>query len=127
MHVISTFPPQAATAARPGAADPSCTAGLHPATLAGYAVEGWAPGQMPAIGVVENGAVVFHNDAGAMTADLDGDGKPEYFRSCLSSEGVHFTVWTGRPFEGRLRWHEYYSLGYDVEPDCRPEETVSPK
>ena len=53
-----------------------------------------------------------------ISADLDGDGQAEFFRACTSSEGVHFTIWSGRPLEGRLRWHQYYYLGYDVEPDC---------
>jgi hypothetical protein len=54
----------------------------------------------------------------SVTADVDGDGTPESFRSCASSEGLHLTVWSGKPLEGKLRWHEYYYLGYDVEADC---------
>ncbi len=55
---------------------------------------------------------------GIATADLDGDGVPERFRACTSSEGVHLTIWSGAPLTGRLRWHRYFYLGYDVEPDC---------
>jgi hypothetical protein len=57
-----------------------------------------------------------HGDS--VTADVDGDGKPESFRSCAGSEGLHLTVWSGKPVEGERRWHQYYYLGYDVEADC---------
>ena len=39
-------------------------------------------------------------------------------RSCTSHEGVHLTVWAGTPLKSRRLWHEYYYLGYDVEPSC---------
>jgi len=32
-----------------------------------------------------------------VTADLDADGHPESFHSCASHEGVHLTVWKGKP------------------------------
>jgi hypothetical protein len=59
---------------------------------------------------------VKHGDS--VSADVDGDGVAESFRSCASSEGLHLTVWSGKPLEGKLRWHQYYYLGYDVESDC---------
>ena len=59
---------------------------------------------------------VKHGDS--VNADVDGDGVPESFRSCASSDGLHLTVWSGKPLEGRRRWHQYYYLGYDVEADC---------
>jgi hypothetical protein len=43
---------------------------------------------------------------------------PWQFRTCASSEGVHATAWSGKPLASRRRWHAYYYLGYDVEPDC---------
>lgn len=53
--------------------------------------------------------------------DLDGDGKPEHFRSCTSSEGIHLTVWAPpHPLVGKRLWHAYYYLGYDTEPSCKP-------
>jgi hypothetical protein len=58
-----------------------------------------------------------------ITADLDGDGHPESFRSCTSSEGVHLTVWKGKPLKGRRKWHSYYYLGYDVDPTCTKRDT----
>ncbi len=57
-------------------------------------------------------------EAGALTGDLDGDGTPEYFRMCSSTEGLHLTIWSGEPLDGTQRWHFYYYLGYDVEPNC---------
>jgi hypothetical protein len=55
---------------------------------------------------------------GKASADLDGDGRKEYFRSCTSTEGIHLTVWSGRPLIGKRKWHTYYYLGYDVVPSC---------
>lgn len=55
---------------------------------------------------------------GTASADLDGDGRREYFRRCTSNEGFHLTVWSGRPLAGRRRWHAYYYLEYDVVPSC---------
>jgi hypothetical protein len=62
-------------------------------------------------------------------ADLDGDGHLELVRSCASSEGLHLTLWTVTrpgvaPDSGETpRWHAYFPLGYDVEPDCTARET----
>lgn len=63
---------------------------------------------------------------GRVEADLDGDGVPERFRACTSSEGVHLTIWSGQPLTGRLRWHRYVYLGYDVDPTCAAAETGEP-
>ena len=46
-------------------------------------------------------------------------GKPSWrFRTCASTEGIHATAWAGTPLSAPRRWHAYYYLGYDVEPDC---------
>jgi hypothetical protein len=58
-----------------------------------------------------------------VTGDLDGNGETEFLRSCTSSEGVHLTIWTGKPLEGNRRWHAYYYLGYDVDLNCTAAET----
>ncbi|HEV7387261.1 MAG TPA: hypothetical protein VGN73_01490 [Gemmatimonadaceae bacterium] len=42
------------------------------------------------------------------------------FRTCASEEGIHATAWSGKPLTAPRRWHAYYYLGYDVEPDCTP-------
>jgi hypothetical protein len=48
-------------------------------------------------------------------------GKPSWrFRTCASTEGIHATAWSGVPLSVPRRWHAYYYLGYDVEPDCTP-------
>jgi len=81
---------------------------------------------LPAIAIV-NFRGAFAREGDLLVADLDNDGQPEYFRSCASTEGIHFTVWSGAPLKGRLRWHQYYYLGYDVEATCTPGEVESPK
>jgi hypothetical protein len=53
-----------------------------------------------------------------IVGDLDSDGTLEYFRQCTSSEGVHLTIWSGKPLKGIRKWHRYFYLGYDVEPSC---------
>lgn len=55
---------------------------------------------------------------GIARIDLNGDRRREYFRTCTSNEGVHLTVWTGKPLIGRRIWHTYYYLPYDTEPTC---------
>ena len=55
---------------------------------------------------------------GIASGDLDGDGRREFFRTCTSSEGSHLTIWSGKPLQGKKRWHSYYYLGYDVVPTC---------
>ncbi len=48
-------------------------------------------------------------------------GKPWWrFRSCATEEGIHTTAWSGAPLSSPRRWHGYFYLGYDVEPDCTP-------
>lgn len=64
----------------------------------------------------------FHGDVkimnGKAQGDLDRDGKFETFRECTSPEGVHLTVWAGEPLKTRRLWHQYFYLGYDIEPSC---------
>jgi len=71
----------------------------------------------PAIAIAGfNGSLKVEN--GKVRGDLNGDGRLESFRLCTSNEGLHLTVWTGEPLKGKRLWHEYYYLGYDVEPNC---------
>jgi hypothetical protein len=93
--------------------------GLH-----GYAIrlEGPAPPPFHAIGVVNASAQLRAVD-GAMAADVDGDGRDEFFRACTSTEGLHFTIWTGAALTSQRRWHQYQYLGYDVSPTCTPAES----
>jgi hypothetical protein len=88
----------------------------------GYAIQfdGAAPPTpMYAIGVV-GGSSEVRSANGAMTADLDGDGRNEVFRACTSAEGLHLTIWTDAALTGVRRWHAYQALGYDVSPTCAP-------
>jgi hypothetical protein len=43
-------------------------------------------------------------------------------RKCTSYEGIHLTVWAGEPLKSNLIWHQYYYLGFDVEPTCEDGE-----
>ena len=56
-------------------------------------------------------------------ATLEGFPGPISFRVCTSNEGLHLTVWQGKPITGKRLWHRYFYLGYDVEPSCQPAET----
>jgi hypothetical protein len=49
---------------------------------------------------------------------ISGEAQPYTFRYCTSMEGIHITGWHGQ----QRVWHEYYYLGYDVEPDCTDDE-----
>jgi hypothetical protein len=60
---------------------------------------------------------------GVASADLNGDGRREYFRLCASREGLHLTIWSGQTLRSVRRWHWYYYLGYDLEPNCTSRET----
>jgi hypothetical protein len=44
------------------------------------------------------------------------------FRSCTGNEGVHLAAWSGDALKGSRIWHEYYYLGYDVDPSCQPKD-----
>ena len=52
--------------------------------------------------------------------DVTGDGKPEAFTQCATSEGVSFRIWSGTPYKGLPLWSGYYYLGYDTEANCPP-------
>ncbi|MBE9015678.1 hypothetical protein IQ272_05875 [Chroococcidiopsidales cyanobacterium LEGE 13417] len=72
---------------------------------------------VPAIGVL-NSSNQLHRVGLKVVGDLDGDGIEESFRSCVSFEGLHLTVWSGQALTGIRKWHSYYYLGYDVKPTC---------
>ena len=74
--------------------------------------------QPPAIAVVRSATQVFVRH-GIVSCDLDGDRRKEFFRICTSNEGNHLTIWSGKPLQGKKRWHSYYYLGYDVVPSCK--------
>jgi hypothetical protein len=39
-------------------------------------------------------------------------------RRHASYEGLHLAVWAGTPLTSQRLWHQFYYLGYDVEPSC---------
>jgi hypothetical protein len=85
-------------------------------------VRGTLPKLIPVIALANfNGDMTARPEG--VGADLDHDGRPEFFRSCISPEGVHITIWTGKPLEGTRRWHGYYALSYDVDADCTEADT----
>ena len=47
---------------------------------------------------------------------------PLRFRSCTSHEGLHITVWAGKPLTGKRIWHAYQHFLYDTDPTCREKE-----
>ena len=75
-----------------------------------------------AVGVIASGEGV--HLLGRDSVDLDGDGSPERFASCTSTEGVHLTVWSGPVGESARLWHTYVYLGFDTEPTCTEAETI---
>ena len=62
-------------------------------------------------------------EKGIAKVELTGTPPAEYFRECTSNEGMHFTVWSGRPLIGKRIWHRYYYLEYDTQPTCKSKET----
>jgi len=52
------------------------------------------------------------------SVDLNADGTPKFFRRCAGSEGLFFTVWMGKPLEGKRIWHSFYYLDYDTDANC---------
>ena len=78
--------------------------------------DGYSTWGAPHVALFEAGSVTIQD--GEPVGDLDGDGTPERFRMCASTEGLHLTIWSGDPLAGTRRWHFYYYLGYDVEPNC---------
>jgi hypothetical protein len=103
--------------------DPNTTssdASFYSLKLVGKAVDLSEP-MPPAIAVVRSATPVLLKH-GIASADLDGDGRTEFFRICTSNEGNHLTVWSGKPLQGKRSWHSYYYLGYDVVPTCKKKD-----
>ena len=107
LRVVTTNPPAASWRARVERKDASCLPGGDAdAGLAGYdiAFEGAMPPEsFPLIASIDQPPGLL-------------------LRSCTSNEGVHFTAWSDAPLTGTRRWHRYYYLGYDVEPNCTATE-----
>lgn len=54
--------------------------------------------------------------------DLNGDGKPEFFRLCQGFEGFYFTIWTGQPLKGKKIWDSFFYVNYDTVPTCKKKD-----
>lgn len=54
--------------------------------------------------------------------DLNEDGKSEFFRRCTGFEGLHFTMWIGKPLKGKRIWHSFYYLDYDTKENCKKKD-----
>ena len=50
--------------------------------------------------------------------------RPDTFHSCTSADGIHLTVWQGKPLVSKRVWHQYYYLGQDLEQTCTIKETA---
>lgn len=124
--LVAPSEPQSVLGAEVAAASSAGCPGVKDSAMAGYRlriIKGNAPDFMPLIAVVGSSAK-FRTGHGAVSANLQGSGKPYFFRSCTATDGVHLTVWQGRPLEGVRVWHQYYYLGQDLEPNCSPKDTV---
>lgn len=71
-----------------------------------------------------SGSVVTRRlDSGELVVRLSPAYPNAQVRWCTSNEGLHLTVWTGTPLTSQRLWHQYYYLGYDVEPSCDERDT----
>lgn len=124
LDAVSAEPPQTIAKVEVQAKAPDACKDMTAAEVLGelYAVrivKGDLPSSTPAFAIYGYSGQ-FEKSGGSVAADLNSDGKKEYFRSCASTEGLHLTVWVGKPLDGTRKWHEYYYLGYDTEADCTP-------
>jgi hypothetical protein len=56
--------------------------------------------------------------SGVAQMDLHHNGHPQVFSSCATSEGIKFSVWTDKAYQGEPSWTGYNYLGYDITPTC---------
>ena len=97
--------------------------GLARADVAGpYYVAEPASAMLPetvTVWIVFRGRVATRRIAsGAIAVQLEKSQRSAQARWCTSHEGLHLTVWAGEPPKSQRLWHEYFYLGYDVEPTC---------
>lgn len=74
--------------------------------------------ESPFLGVAVFGKHKVSKSGEMVFLSVSGSKENIYFRSCASSEGLHFSSWLGRALVGKQLWREYYYLGIDVEPSC---------
>jgi hypothetical protein len=73
-------------------------------------------------------APVFHSVNDVVQSDLDQNGETQNFRVCSTNDGVHLTLWSGQPLEGKLSWHGYYyeASNPGIGPSCTAHELSGP-
>lgn len=110
--LVSPMAPQAFTPATIGASSPTPCPITKETTpdVASYSVDvsnDQLPRLSPLIAVVANSnAFSLENDA--VKANLDQNGKVETFRACNNPDGVHLSVWQGKPLSGTVLWRGSY-------------------
>ena len=60
--------------------------------------------------------------ADGVRMDLDRDGKQEAAGFCQTSEGIKFFLLSVDQSDAQPVWSDYYYLGYDTEPTCKPQQ-----
>ena len=81
------------------------------------------PNLAPFIVVLGTPAVTTNTNNVAQ-ADLNQNGQTQTFRACSADNGIHLTVWSGAPVQGKLLWHGLYyeSSNPNIGPSCAPAE-----
>jgi hypothetical protein len=72
---------------------------------------------IPAVAILGPAGPLVVRDS-TVAGDLDGDGREERFQLCASAEGLHLSVVTPTDRGPQSRWHQYFYLPYDIEPNC---------
>lgn len=125
--VVATIPQSVVQAEIVGSAAATCsTSQLQDSGSNTYELRlrsGTLPEVMPVIAVT-NSSRPLQKTGRVVSGDLAGNGGREFFRLCNSTEGIHLTVWSGKPLTGKRKWHVYYYLGYDMQPNCTSKDTA---
>jgi hypothetical protein len=81
------------------------------------------PNLTPFIVVLGTPAVTV-NANNVAQGDLNQNGQTQTFRACSADNGIHLTVWSGAPLQGKLLWHGpyYESSNPHIGPSCTPAE-----
>ena len=70
------------------------------------------------VGVAVYGKTNASIKGGVVVLSAARDEENIFFRLCTSAEGLYFSSWLGQPLVGKRIWHQYFYLGYDIEPTC---------
>ena len=124
LTVVVPDAPQRAFPARVGRPVAGCRA-LKRSTADGplYLLEEVAESDVT-VAVVVVGSISTTSARGRVELKPEGADQTLTVSSCTSTEGLHLAVWLGRPVKGERLWHQYWYLGYDLEPTCTNEEAA---